>query len=278
MAEAASPSPRGSEKKLWKKITVGGLLAAAALTGCGTSSEAAPAPAATSSASAEAPTTPEKWALNKELLSEYLDSLPSREEQLEHYSIPQGLSNQELAELFVGFMSDRENYGIDPRLREIFAGITSPQDRQVMNDTIEDVKVSGNNGFSAGLFSKDIRDDGARQAEAFSFIKAMHSANKAALTEYTEDANNQTDEYIPAKYTVAGVGELNEGYDEMRTVVVFWDKTGGASNTKLSDKSYNLDNGEKADGRLIIRLIDNDTKGSAEVVGLFYTSNVVTAG
>ena len=65
MAEVASPSPRGSEKNLWKKITVGGLLAAAALTGCGTSSEAAPAdprPTATSSASAgESSYTPKPY-------------------------------------------------------------------------------------------------------------------------------------------------------------------------------------------------------------------------
>lgn len=175
------------EKKISRRGFIGGALtgvAAMALLGaCGKE---------TPGKSLETQATPEPWELNEELYREYIDSIPTEEQQLAEYvkGLGVGQSPEDYATTILKNLDYWQNLGVDERLFEIFGeNVNTPEGHSILEKTIDTVTNDSNSAFRHGMFHKRAWDDTSFAGEVKTLYARLKAAHEASLREAAVNQN-----------------------------------------------------------------------------------------
>lgn len=208
------------------------------MTGCGNSPRTATPEVAQE--------TPEPWELNEKLYQEYIDSLPTREEQLAEYQIPLGLTEEQIAEEVLRALDYRQNYGVDPAtLYELFDGSeNTPEGLIAQRETIEKITSMSFGAFrdENGMFSPLVFSGSNNNSNTENMIRWIERAQEAALRQSLEDPT------IEAKEREVVDVETKVFSGNLLGYTVYYTETGGATDVDPLSRATTAPNGERADG------------------------------
>lgn len=209
------------------------------MTGCGNSPRTATPEVAQE--------TPEPWELNEKLYLEYIDSLPTREEQLAKYQIPLGLTEEQIAEEVLRALDYRQNYGVDPAtLYELFDGSeNTPEGLIAQREIIEEITRMSFGAFrdEEGMFTPGVWSEYDR-SDTKIIVKWIENAQETALRQALEDPTLK-----PVQREVV-YAEKRILPGNLMGYTVYYIETGGAGDMRPLSPVTTTPNGESVDGCL----------------------------